>query len=126
MTTNESLNQTARALEQKTLDFIQSGNWAALDAMIAPECQFVTNHGVFDKPKAMLLMQAMQLKGASIRNLHATSNADTLIVSFELACSELIDGKSQSNGYSPRLSVWKKMGDVYLCVAYGDFNQAAS
>ena len=47
MTVNQSLNQFAQALEQKTLDLIQAGQWAALDAMIAPECQFVTNEGIF-------------------------------------------------------------------------------
>ncbi|MEN9879752.1 MAG: hypothetical protein RIQ55_398 [Pseudomonadota bacterium] len=123
MTNNESLNQIALALEQKTLDLIQSGNWAALDAMIAPECQFVTNDGVFDKSAAMSLMQAMHLTDASIRNVHATSNGDTLIVSFELACAEFVNGQRQSENYRPRLSVWKKYADKYQCMAYGDFNR---
>lgn len=124
MATNETLNQIAQHLEQKTLDLIQSGDWVALDAMLAPECQFVTNGGVLNKPQAMALMQAMQLTQASMRQVHATASGDTLIVSFELACTERIDGKLQSKDYSPRLSVWKKAADTYLCVAYGDFNKA--
>lgn len=124
MSTHESLNQLAQTLEQKTLDLIQAGRWAELDAMIAPECQFATNLGVFDKPRAMTLMQAMQLTDASIRNVYATTNGDTLIVSFELACTEIIDGKPQSKDFSPRLSVWNNVGGNYLCVAYGDFNRA--
>lgn len=124
MTTRESLNQMAQALELKTLDLIQSGRWAELDAMIAPECQFVTNLGIFDKPRAMSLMQAMQLTDSAIRNVNATANGDTLIVSFELACTEMINGKSQSKDYSPRLSIWNNVGGSYQCVAYGDFNRA--
>lgn len=123
MTTNETLNQTAQALEQKTLDLIQAGNWPALDAMLAAECQFVTNGGVFDKQQAMALMQGMQLTGSAMRHIKATANGDTLIVSFELACTELINGQAQSKDYSPRLSVWKKTNGQYLCVAYGDFNR---
>lgn len=123
MTMNETLHQLAQGLEQKTLDLIQSGDWVALDAMIAPECQFVTNGGVFDKPQAMTLMQAMALTDATIRHLNATECGDTLIVSFELACTEVIDGKRQSKDYSPRLSVWKKVAGNYLCIAYGDFNR---
>lgn len=123
MTVNQSLNQFAQALEQKTLDLIQAGQWAALDAMIAPECQFVTNEGIFDKSTAMSLMQAMQLTDASIRNVTATSKDDTLIVSFELACTELIGGKPQAKDFSPPLSVWKQVDGAYLCLAYGDFNR---
>ena len=117
-------NTLAESLEQKTLDLIQAGDWPALDAMIAPECQFVTNGGVFDKPRAMALMQGMKLTGTKMRNVKATRSGDSLVVSFELACTELIDGKPQSKDFSPRLSVWKKQGDAYRCVAYGDFNQA--
>jgi hypothetical protein len=117
------LNTLAAALEQKTLDLIQAGRWPELDAMIAPECQFVTNGGVFDKPEAMRLMQGMQLTATQMRHVNATSTGDTLIVSFELACTELIGGKPQSKDFSPRLSVWKKHGDTYRCVAYGDFNR---
>ena len=120
---SNDLNTLAAALEQKTLDLIQSGQWQALDAMIAPECQFVTNGGVFDKTQAMGLMQGMQLTATQMRQVKATSTGDTLVVSFELACTELIEGKPQSKDFSPRLSVWKKQGDAYRCVAYGDFNR---
>lgn len=40
---NEDLIKIAQDLEQKTLDLIQAGSWPILDAMIASECQFVTN-----------------------------------------------------------------------------------
>lgn len=124
MTSHAALNQLAQDLEQKTLDLIQSSNWAALDAMIAPECQFVTNSGIFNKTQAMALMQAMHLEASTLRHVRATECGDTLIVSFELACTEMIGGKRQSKDYSPRLSVWKKIGGNYQCIAYGDFNRA--
>ena len=120
------LNQLAESLEQKTLDLIQSGRWDELGRMIASECQFVTAHGVFNKPQAMALMQGMGLRDASIRNVCATACDDTLIVSFELACTELIAGKPQRRDYSPRLSVWKQIDGAYTCIAYGDFNQPDS
>lgn len=118
-----TLNKLAESLEQKTLDLIQTGRWQELDAMMAPACQFATNQGVFDKARAMTLMQGMKLTSATMRNVKATGCGDNLVVSFELACSELINGQAQSRDFSPRLSVWKKMGDTYLCIAYGDFNQ---
>jgi hypothetical protein len=120
---NQALIKTAQDLEQKTLELIQTGNWAALDTMISPECQFVTNSGVFNKPQAMTLMQAMNLRETAIRHLQATQCGDTLIVSFELACTEMIDGRPQSKGFSPRLSVWKQLASGYQCIAFGDFNR---
>ena len=98
-------------------------NWSALDAMISPECQFVTSSGVFNKHQAMTLMQAMNLKETAIRQLQATQCGDTLIVSFEMACTEMIDDKPQSKACSPRLSVWKQMATGYQSIAYGDFNR---
>lgn len=123
MSAHESLNQLAQDLEQKTLDLIQACRWADLDEMIAPECQFVTNSGVFEKPWAMSLMKGMRLTGSTMRNIKATTIGDTLIVSFELACIERINGNPQSKDYSPRLSVWKRVSDHYQCIAYGDFNR---
>lgn len=118
-----SLNKLAESLEQKTLDLIQAGRWQELDAMIAPECLFATHQGVVDKTRAMSLMQGMQLTAATMRHINATCCGDNLIVSFELACSERINGQVQSRDFSPRLSVWKRVGNAYLCIAYADFNR---
>lgn len=122
MNANEDINKYAEALEQKTLELIQSEDWLALDAMIASECQFVTNSGVYTKTQSLDLMKKMRLTSASIRNVKATACGDSLIVSFELSCSELINGEQQSTDYSPRLSVWKQIDGVHRCIAYGDFN----
>lgn len=119
-----SLNTFAERLERKTLDLIESGQWDELDAMIAPECQFVTRAGVFDKAQAMALMQGMALTSSTLKDVKATVAGDNLMVSFYLACSERMNGELQSGAFSPRLSVWKKSGDAFQCIAYGDFNQA--
>ena len=63
MSTHDSLNQLAQTLEQKTLDLIQAGDWPALEAMIAAECQFVTNGGIINEAEAMALMQALRSEG---------------------------------------------------------------
>lgn len=117
------LNAFAESLERKTLDLIQAGNWDELSEMIAPECQFATNGGVFDKDHALDLMRSMKLAEAILRNVKATVLGDNLIVSFELACSELMSGTPQSKDFSPRLSVWKEIDGAHRCIAYGDFNK---
>lgn len=118
------LNQLAESLEQKALDLIEAGRWQELSDMIAPECQFVTTYGVFEKAQAMALMQGMGLKDASIRSVRANACNDTLVVSFKLACTEWVAGKPQRRDFSPRLSVWKKIDGTYKCIAYGDFNRS--
>lgn len=118
---SSDLNVFAKALEQRTLDLIQSENWATLDAMISGECQFVTQSGVLNKSEAMTLMQRMQLKTAILKDVKATAVGDNLVVSFYLACSEIINGELQSRDFTPRLSIWKKIGETYRCIAYADF-----
>lgn len=122
---SSDLNVFAKALEQKTLDLIESQSWAELDAMMSPECQFVTQAGVLNKSKAIALMQRMQLKSTTLKDVRATVVGDNLVVSFYLACSEIVNGEQQSGAFTPRLSVWKKTGAVYSCIAYADFATSA-
>jgi hypothetical protein len=117
------LERFAEALELKTLDLIYQKDWPALSALIAPECQFVTSQGVYDKAEAMDLMQNMQLTNYRVRGVKATSSGDNIVVSFELACSEFVDGQHQSAQYARRLSVWKASDNTYECIAYADFNR---
>ncbi len=119
----ETINQLAASLEHQTLDLIQNHQWDALDDMIAQECQFVTHQGVYDKQGALSLMKHMALRSAKVSDVKASLCGDNLIISFRLACSEMIDGLEQSKEFSPRLSIWKQLDGKFRCIAYGDFAQ---
>jgi len=68
----------------------------------------------------MSLMKEMNLGPVKLKDFKVTQAGDNLIVSFWLAALEFRDGKELSPNYSPRLSIWKKVSNQWLCIAYAD------
>lgn len=118
-----SLVQVAEALERKTIALIQEKRWSDLEEMLAPECQFVTVNSVYGKTEAMRLMKEMHLASITLKDFGAQAVGDNLVVTFQMACTERIAGEPQSHDFSPRLSVWKKSGEDFVCIAYADMNR---
>jgi hypothetical protein len=107
-------------LERLSVQYLQDKNWAALEKMLDPACQFVGMAGACDRARAMTLMKGMNLGPVKFKDFLVTQSGDNLIVSFWLAADEYHDGKGLSSDYSPRLSVWKKTSSQWLCIAYAD------
>jgi len=119
-TIQNSIATEAEELERLSIKLIQDKNWSALEAMLDPACQFVGMNGAYDRSSAMSLMKEMNLGPVKLKDFKVTQAGDNLIVSFWLAALEFRDGKELSPNYSPRLSVWKKVSNQWLCVAYAD------
>ena len=119
-TDQDNIAVEAEALERLSVKLIQDKNWDALEKMLDPACQFVGMNGACDRPSAMSLMKEMNLGPVTFKDFKATQVGDNLIVSFWLAALEFRDGKELSPNYSPRLSVWKKVNNQWLCIAYAD------
>jgi hypothetical protein len=110
----------AEELERLSVKLIQDKNWAALEKMLDPACQFVGMNGACDRASAMSLMKEMNLGPVKFKDFKVTQAGDNLIVSFWLAALEFHEGKELSPNYSPRLSVWKKTSNQWQCIAYAD------
>ncbi len=119
-TGQDNIAEEAEALERLSVKLIQDKNWDALEKMLDPACQFVGMNGACDRASAMSLMQEMNLGPVKFKDFKTTQAGDNLIVSFWLAALEFRDGKELSPNYSPRLSVWKKVNNQWLCIAYAD------
>ena len=119
-TVQNSIATEAEELERLSIKLIQDKNWSALEAMLDPACQFVGMNGACDRASAMSLMKEMNLGPVKLKDFKVTQAGDNLIVSFWLAALEYRDGKELSPNYSPRLSVWKKVSNQWLCIAYAD------
>ena len=119
-TGQDNIAEEAEALERLSVKLIQDKNWDALEKMLDPACQFVGMNGACDRASAMSLMQEMNLGPVKFKDFKTTQEGDNLIVSFWLAALEFRDGKELSPNYSPRLSVWKKVNNQWLCIAYAD------
>ena len=118
-----SLEEEAKRLEELSVALIREKNWQALAQLLSPACQFVTGHGSCDRAEAMKLMKEMNLGEVRFKDFKVTQAGDNLIVSFWLSASEMIGGKVLSTEFSPRLSVWQRVGPDWQCVAYADFNR---
>jgi hypothetical protein len=114
--------EEAKRLEELSVALIQEKNWQALERLLSPACQFVTGHGSCDRAEAMKLMKEMNLGEVRFKDFKVTQAGDNLVVSFWLSASEMIGGKALSTDFSPRLSVWQRVGPDWQCVAYADFN----
>lgn len=119
-TDQDSISIEAEELERLSVKLIQDKNWSVLEAMLDPACQFVGMNGACDRASAMSLMKEMNLGPVKFKDFKVTQAGDNLIVSFWLAALEFRDGKELSPNYSPRLSVWKKVSNQWLCIAYAD------
>ncbi len=114
--------EEAKRLEELSVALIQEKNWQALERLLSPACQFVTGHGSCDRAEAMKLIKEMNLGEVRFKDFKVTQAGDNLVVSFWLSASEMIGGKVLSTDFSPRLSVWQRIGPDWQCVAYADFN----
>jgi hypothetical protein len=114
------LEDLAEKLERLSVQCIQDKNWAELEMMLDPACQFVSMNGACDRTTAMTLMKEMNLGPVKFKDFKVTQSGDNLIMSFWLAALEYRDGKELSPDYSPRLSVWKRQDSQWLCIAYSD------
>jgi hypothetical protein len=117
-----ALEEEAKRLERMSVALIREKNWQALEQLLSPACQFVTGHGSCDRAEAMKLMNEMNLGEVRFKDFKVTQAGDNLVVSFWLSASEMIGGKVLSTEFSPRLSVWQRVGPDWQCVAYADFN----
>ena len=115
-----SLEKEAELLERQSVRYIQEKNWDALEAMLDPACQFVSNTGSCDRASAMTLMKGMNLGPVEFKDFKVTQAGDNLIVSFWIAAIEYRDGAQLSPEFSPRLSIWKTQGGQRKCIAYAD------
>jgi hypothetical protein len=117
-----SLEEEAKRLEELSVALIREKNWQALEQLLSPACQFVTDHGSIGRTEAMKLMKEMNLGEVRFKDFKVTKAGPNLIVSFWLSASEMVGGKLLSKEFSPRLSVWQRVGPDWQCIAYADFN----
>mgnify|MGYP000011591818 FL=1 len=117
-----ALEEEAKRLEELSIALIQEKNWQALEQLMSPACQFVTDHGSIGRTEAMKLMKEMNLGEVRFKDFKVTQAGPNLIVSFWLSASEMVGGKLLSKEFSPRLSVWQRVGPDWQCIAYADFN----
>jgi protein-disulfide isomerase len=72
--------------------------------------------------KAQFLAKLPTVKSYKLRDTLETSAGPTIVVTYQVAANEVIDGKPYQTGYLPRISVFVNGPQGWQFVAHSNFN----
>jgi hypothetical protein len=104
-------------LEKKMWEYIQKKNWNEFEKNIATYFQGADFNGVFNKEQYISQVKVANIGDYKLSNFKVTESPGVVVVSYDIAVSEVIGGKSISSKAS-RLSVWQKNGNNWLWIAH--------
>ena len=110
----------AEKLERQMWADMKAGNWAAIDARLAPAFQSVHPDGARGKAAELALMKGLKLGDYTLANFKVTRNANQIIVTYSVSVAETIDGKRTTTAPAMRLSVWAKNGSHWQWIAHAN------
>jgi hypothetical protein len=100
---------------------VQSGDPAAVEALMAPAGRVVRANGdVIDR--AAYLTDLPVVSGFEIHDVSAHQSGDVLVVSYWVSTDEVVDGAQQPTTTAPRLSVFQWQDGAWRLLAHANFN----
>ncbi len=119
-----SLNALGTRLVNRYLSDLERHDVGDLHRFLSPAFQVQRTDGRQTKPQ--VIHNPPTIAGYTIRGMRATSAANTLVVTFQLATKEVINGKPLSTGYSPRLATFIAIAKGWQMTGYANFNTPAA
>ena len=110
----------AEKLERQMWADMKAGNWAALEARLAPAFQSVHPDGARGKAAELALMKGLKLGDYTLADFKVTRNSNQIIVTYSVSVAETIDGKRTTTAPAMRLSVWAKNGSRWQWIAHAN------
>jgi hypothetical protein len=102
------------------VDAIFTGDPAAVEKVLAPEYQILRSDGTgHDKTSYLKALPKHQVR-SKFSDIVATGTADVMVLRYRIETDQTIDGKVVK-GISPRLSVFRRVGDSWLISAHANF-----
>ena len=100
---------------------VASGDTAVIGAMLAPDFQIVRADGSrYDRAGYLKSDLPAIASPPDVQGLVVTRDGDTLVTSYILSIRQTRDGKAVEVR-APRLTVFRKSGDVWVVVAHANF-----
>jgi ketosteroid isomerase-like protein len=94
---------------------------AVIAAVLAPEFQIMRSDGTaFSKDDYIAGGLPTIAKQPEVEKLVVTGHGDTLVARYWLRVEEKAGGKT-ADAHAPRITVFRKSGDIWLVVAHGNF-----
>ncbi|MEO8667479.1 MAG: nuclear transport factor 2 family protein [Bauldia sp.] len=105
------------------LGSLVKGDPAGIAAVLAPEFQIMRSDGAaYGKDEYLAKGLPTIAKQPTVEKLVVTGFGDTLVARYWLLVDETAGGKA-AQAHAPRITVFRKSGDVWLVVAHGNFAQ---
>lgn len=100
---------------------IEHKDVAGLRTFLAPEFQVQRADGS-RQTKAEYLSNLPTVLSYKLRDLRTTSQPTAVVVTYQAAAVEIINGRHFGTGYEPRLSVFVRGAQGWQIVAHANFN----
>ncbi len=119
-----SLNALGTRLVNRYLSDLKRHDVGDLQRFLSPAFQVQRTDG--RQTKSQVIHNPPAIASYTIRGMRATLAANTLVVTFQLATKEVINGKPLSTGYSPRLATFMVLTTGWQMTGYANFNTPAA
>lgn len=112
----------ARAAIAMWLGAVQTGDPAAVEAVLAPEFQILRSDGSGHDKTSYLANLPKQSTKPEVSDIAFSGNGDVIVARYMLRIEQTINGKPVQ-AMAPRLSVFRRGGAGWLIVAHANFAQ---
>jgi hypothetical protein len=101
-------------------DALFTGDPAKVEKVLAPEYQILRSDGSgHDKESYLKALPKQQIR-SKFSDIVARGGGDVMVLRYRIETDQTIDGKAVK-GISPRLSVFRRVGDSWLISAHANF-----
>ncbi len=114
----------AEAAVMVWLNAIKSGDAARISAILAPEFQIQRADGTGFDRVGYLTGFAIITEIIAVSDVVVTAAGDIMVVRYQLRLTSTVDGRP-TEALAPRLTVFRREGDVWLVVAHANFARLA-
>lgn len=101
-------------------DALFSGDPDQVARVLAPEYQIVRADGTGFGKDEYLTTLPKQATRSQFRDIVATAHGDLMVIRYVIVTNQTIEGQAVE-AVSPRLSVFRKEGDIWLIVSHANF-----
>ena len=113
---------TGKQLVNRFFSDIRDHKVADLRRFLSPALQILRADGS-RQTKSQYLAKLPDVRSYKLRNLLSTSSPKAIVVTYQVAANEIINGKPFGTGYEPRITVFVNNSGTWQLIAHGNFNR---
>jgi hypothetical protein len=120
-TATQSRGALGSQLANRYLSDLHRHDMADLRSFLSPAFQVERANGL-RQTKSELLRHPPKVGTYAIRRMRVTSTANVIVVTFEIAINEVINGKPFRTAYAPRLAMFTLVSKGWQLIGWANFN----